>query len=54
VLEEMDGQKPNERQFIFLGKENTWKATIKRGDLYSIKPLCEEGGAKFIEDIILP
>jgi hypothetical protein len=34
VLEVMEWQKPQERQFILLGKEMTWQVTFKNGEYY--------------------
>ena len=55
VLEVLEGQKPNQRQFIFVGKEKTWEVTIKDKEFDSVKPLTDGlSGTAFTQDLTLP
>ena len=55
ILEVLDGQKPSQRQFIFLGMEKIWEVTIKDKEFYSIKPLAHGlRGIGFTRELTLP
>ena len=55
VLEVLEGQRPKQRQFIFIGKEKIWEVTIKEKEFDSIKPIADGlSGIGFTQELTLP